>query len=96
MSEIEVQDQQARRVLNCLADFERRSLKEVTEVYNQRYPPGLKFFKTKQGAIKKVLDVLVSEQYVSAELFSFTNEPIPLTKLYVLTNTGFRVLHGHR
>jgi hypothetical protein len=96
MSETGVPNQHARRILACLADFKRRSLKEVTDVYNQRYPPGLRLFKTKQGDIQKVLNALVVEQYMSAELFSFTNEPIPLTKLYVLTNAGFRVLQRHR
>ncbi len=96
MAEVKVSDQLVRRVLTCLADCKRRSLKEVTEVYNQRYPPGLKLFKRGQKDIKSILDVLVVRDLVLGEVFTFTNEPIPPTKFYVLTGGGFRALNQHR
>ncbi len=89
-------DLKVRRVLECLADFKRRSLKEVTARYNERYPPALGLFKVSEKTVKALLDFTVETTCVRTEILSFTSEPIPETKFYSLTASGIQTLSKRR
>ena len=83
-----------KRALTCLGDFKSRTLEEVTTEYNKIYPPGFRLFKITGDTIRNILNFLVHEELITFEVFTFWSEPIPLTKLYVITNAGFQHLNA--
>jgi len=90
-------DQKVRRVLECLRDFRRKSLEEIAQEYNKRYPPSrigrIIGLRTTQKDIREPIRILQAEGYVEKHIVSFTNEPhsIPVIQ-YGLTNAGFQYL----
>jgi hypothetical protein len=90
-------DQKVRRVLECLRDFRRKTLEEIIQEYNQRYPPSrigkLIGLKISEQDIKAPLRLLEAEQYVKKHIMFFTDEPHPIPVIqYGLTNAGFQYL----
>ncbi len=87
----------------CLARFkldkstsrpiQRWAAPELTSEYNRMYPPGILQPILKEEIIKKILIFLEEQSMVESELLSFTNEPIPVTKFYSITNIGFQEIH---
>ncbi len=100
---LQLTDQKVRRVLECLRDFRRRTLEEIVQKYNEKYPPSrvgkLIGLKTTQQDIEEPIRLLESEPYgyVEKHIMSFTDEPhtIPVIQ-YGLTNAGIQYLSSLR
>ncbi len=93
----QLNDQKVRRVLECLRDYRRRSIEEITIMYNQLYPPPLigKYigFKTDVRVIKPIIHFLEESGFIEKHIMSFTDEVhhVPLIQ-YSLTNGGIQHL----
>lgn len=108
---LQLTDQKVRRVLECFRHnrrndsssnvFRRKTIEDLTEVYNQIYPPWLVGkligLKISEREIREPLRLLEDERYVEKHIISFTNEPhtIPVIQ-YSLTNAGFQYLGSLR
>jgi len=90
-------NQKVRRVLECLRDYHRKTIEEITLLYNQLYPPPLmgKYigFKTNERELQPVISFLEKNGYVEKHIMSFTYEvhTTPLIQ-YSLTNVGIQHL----
>lgn len=95
-------DQIVRRVLGCLVAprtrYQSQSLEEVTDEYNQKYPPPLGLFPMRSDSIKCYIDHLVSMGYVRGEVFSiiYRMKLKRPTKFYVVTALGMQAYGRHR
>jgi len=92
---------QERRVLQCLRDYRRKTLEDITKEYNQKYPPtfALKIvgIKVTQKEIQPALMLLVENGLVEEQLLSFTNRPLLIpVKYYSLTKKGIQHLNTKR
>jgi hypothetical protein len=88
-------DLRVSRVLGCLCDMRRKTLKEVTGEYNRRYPPSrihkVIGIETRTQHIYPILKFLIAQGLVTKELFSFTDRPLITPEhLYFLTQEGIR------
>ena len=90
-------DQKVRRVLELLRDFRRKTLEEINESYNKKYPPpligkliGMKITgRDTEPPLRFLVDIL----YVEKHIMSFTNETHdPPVIQYSLTNAGLQYL----
>ncbi len=81
-----------RRVLECLRDHSRKSLEEVTEEYNRRYPPSLIRrvigVKVDSKNILRILTFLIQQKLVTTELDHATDQTPEI--LFFLTQEGIR------
>jgi hypothetical protein len=90
------------RVLRCFEGHRYKhaalSLKEVTDRYNELYPPSFvgKLLRRSvtEAAVQTALTAHVRFGHLEAELFSFTDQPHPVPlRRYVLTPLGVQKLH---
>lgn len=90
------------RVLRCFENHKYRhgalSLKEVTERYNELYPPSfvkkLLRQKMREDTMHAALMAHVRSGFLEVELFSFTDRPHQIPeRRYVLTQRGIQRLH---
>ncbi len=93
MSEYTLSDTLVTRTLSCLRGYKKKSLAEITQEYNRYYPPGIIKktigIRVEEYHILPVLEFLIVNQFVRAELLSFTNKPLPIPeKFYTLTRAG--------
>jgi hypothetical protein len=97
MKEYTLKDKEIRWVLVCLGDFRHHTLDEIVKVYNSHHPPSILFPVGRSPQfIKTILNFLVHEGLVCAEVMSFYEEPIPATKFYTLTGAGIHFLNTGR
>ncbi len=98
MPDLTLSDRLVVRVLLCLRGYRKKSLTEITGEYNRYYPPGI-IKKTigihvEEHSIKPVLEFLIKNELVRAELLSFTNKPLLYPeKFYTLTHAGVQFLN---
>lgn len=97
MVQYTLKDIKVRRVVNCLSSCQRRSEKEVADMYNRHYPPNIikRVIGLKMSVleIQHIINFLLEHKMVEEDLLSFTDQYLEQsTKHYVLSERGVRYL----
>ncbi len=97
MIQYTLKDLKVRRVILCLSSSQRRSEKEVADIYNRHYPPNIfkriVGFKMSVLEIQYIINTLLEHKLVEEDLLSFTDQYLEQsTKHFVLSEVGIRFL----
>jgi hypothetical protein len=85
------------KILLCLENLSSKSLQEITNEYNRRYPPTLLLriigAKKKPTTIKLGIDRLLADKLLTKRILSYTDQPLTEPEaFYTLSQKGIQKL----
>lgn len=97
MTELTLTNMKVTRVLSCMHTFKQQSLADITQSYNQHYPPGIFGKLIGRHAtvydIKPIIAFLMEAGLVHAEFLSYTDHALKVPEwFYRLSQEGIRYL----